>query len=316
MAYFSSPLPRLRWHYLSPGDRGRIWPIQGLIYTESPRNVHFKMFRYWTTKVEWLFYMKHIQIHVTHFFFGGGVPQGGKTSSFFLIRSFWRWKKNVFLHVIVGAHGELLVQSSVNVTGLLIAPYWTCISPYIGPKKYRSKEWHSICWTHTHTDAQSLLHYPIFSGSLHLSLTFGCVHHTFSPTNLPGSVSVTRFSTRPYSVVSLSPSLSLSALLLPFNLRQSTSAHFNPALIITKRKTNSLSRALQLILKQLLLFFIQYLQCKRCAQWRCEEWKHTFSFAPVWLSSSPSLSLSFKSICTLRGEWKLNGSNSILSWSP
>lgn len=110
--------------------------------------------------------------------------------------------------------------------------------------------------------------------------------------------------------------LSLSALLLPFNLRQSTSAHFNPALIVTKRKTNSLSRALQLILKQLLLFFIRYLQCKRCAQWRCEEWKHTFSFAPVWLSSSPSLSLSFKSICTLRGEWKLNGSNSILSWSP
>ena len=155
MAYFSSPLPRLRWHYLSPGDRGRIWPIQGLIYTESPRNVHFKMFRYWTTKVEWLFYMKHIQIHVTHFFFGGGVPQGGKTSSFFLIRSFWRWKKNVFLHVIVGAHGELLVQSSVNVTGLLIAPYWTCISPYIGPKKYRSKEWHSICWTHTHTQTHN-----------------------------------------------------------------------------------------------------------------------------------------------------------------
>lgn len=156
MAYFSSPLPRLRWHYLSPGDRGRIWPIQGLIYTESPRNVHFKMFRYWTTKVEWLFYMKHIQIHVTHFFWGGGVPQGGKTSSFFLIRSFWRWKKNVFLHVIVGAHGELLVQSSVNVTGLLIAPYWTCISPYIGPKKYRSKEWHSICWTHTHTHRRTI----------------------------------------------------------------------------------------------------------------------------------------------------------------
>lgn len=68
---------------------------------------------------------------------GGGGASRGKDEQFLLDPLILKVKKKIifFLYVNVRAHGKLLVQSSVNVTGLLIAPYWTCISPYIGQKK-------------------------------------------------------------------------------------------------------------------------------------------------------------------------------------
>lgn len=44
-----------------------------------------------TVEVEWVLYMKHIQIHLTHFW--GELALRGKMSTFHLICSFWRWKK-------------------------------------------------------------------------------------------------------------------------------------------------------------------------------------------------------------------------------
>lgn len=154
------------------------------------------------------------------------------------------------------------VQSSVNVMRLLKALYWTRIDTCICCKRQNERmekkqnerklfagfdmvylwwekafccHWHHICSysiyrTHTHTCTHlhthtPQRHYPILSGSLHLSLTFLCFHHTFSLTNLSGSVAVINFPlhlSQLHLSVFFAASLTLSTLLLPFNLCQLT----------------------------------------------------------------------------------------------
>lgn len=83
----------------------------------------FKMLNYesWMTLFLFFYYVKHIQIHLTHFF--GERALRGKTSAFYLICSFWRWNKKKSFSFCMKDSCAVLCECHKAFNGIIVDLY-------------------------------------------------------------------------------------------------------------------------------------------------------------------------------------------------